>query len=65
MSRVRITCKRSTIGYAENQRRVMKALGLRSLNSVVEHENSPQILGMVRKVRHLVEIEEISQDGEA
>jgi large subunit ribosomal protein L30 len=65
MAKLRITYKRSAIGYAQDQRRVIKALGLRSLNSVAEHNDSPQIRGMVRKVRHLVEVEEINQEGEA
>ena len=64
MSKLRITYKKSTIGYADDQRRVVKALGLHSLNGVVEHDDSPQIRGMVRKVRHLVEVEEIGQEGE-
>ncbi|MDD5092995.1 MAG: 50S ribosomal protein L30 [Dehalococcoidia bacterium] len=65
MSTLRITWKRSTIGYAKDQRRVIEALGLHSLNGVVEHRDSPQIRGMVRKVRHLVEVEEMSQEGES
>jgi len=65
MSRLRITCKRSPIGYSKNQKRVVQALGLRSVNSTVEHDNSPQIRGMVHKVRHLLEVEEIGQEGEA
>lgn len=59
MSKLRITWKKSTIGYNKNQRRTVEALGLRSLNSVVEHDNSPQIRGMIQKVRHLVQVEEI------
>ncbi len=59
MSKLRITWKKSTIGYNKNQRKVVEALGLRSLNGVVEHDNSPQIRGMIQKVRHLVQVEEI------
>ncbi len=59
MSKLRITWKKSTIGYARVQRRGVKALGLRSLNDVVEHNNSPQIRGMINKVRHLVKVEEV------
>lgn len=65
MARLRISYKRSAIGYAKDQRRVVKALGLRSLNGVVEHDDSPQIRGMVQKVRHLVKVEEIAQEREA
>ena len=64
MSKLRITWKKSAIGYAKDQKRVVKALGLRSLNDVVEHNNSPQIRGMIRKVRHLVEVEEATGEGE-
>ncbi|MCL0060486.1 50S ribosomal protein L30 [Dehalococcoidia bacterium] len=65
MSRLRVTWKKSAIGYARNQRLVVKALGLRSLNGVVEHNDSPQIRGMIRKIRHLVKVEEIGREGEA
>ena len=65
MSRLRITWKKSAIGYDKNQKKVVVALGLRSLNSVVEHENSPQIRGMVKKIEHLVAVEEIGEEGAA
>ncbi len=56
-TKVRIIWKRSSIGYNKHQAKVMKALGLRRLNDVVEHQDSPQIRGMIRKVQHLVEVE--------
>lgn len=56
MSKIAITWKNSTIGYAQDQRRTIEALGLRRLNHTVEHEDTPSIRGMVRKVRHLVEV---------
>lgn len=59
MSKLRITWKKSAIGYNKNQKKTVQALGLRSLNSVIEHENSPQIRGMIKKVEHLVQVEEI------
>ena len=65
MSKLRITWKKSAIGYAKDQKKVVKALGFHSLNDVVEHNNSPQIRGMIRKIRHLVEFEEVVQKGEA
>ncbi|MBT9148613.1 MAG: 50S ribosomal protein L30 [Dehalococcoidia bacterium] len=65
ISKLRITWKRSAIGYPSNQRRVVKALGFRLLNDVVEHNDSAQIRGMIRKIRHLVEVEEIGREGEA
>ena len=65
MARLRITCKKSPIGYDNNQKKVMQALGLRKVNGCVEHDDSPQIMGMIHKVRHLVEVEEITQEGTA
>jgi large subunit ribosomal protein L30 len=59
MAKIRLTQVRSTIKRPERQVRTMQALGLRKINSSVEHEATPQILGMVEKVRHLVNIEEL------
>jgi len=59
MSRIRITQVRSKNGKPERQRRTLEALGLRKLNHSVEHEATPQILGMVHKISHLVKVENI------
>ena len=56
MSKIHILWKKSAIGYPREQGRVIKALGLRRLNQEVEHEDSSSILGMVHKVRHLVQV---------
>lgn len=56
MSKIRIQWKKSAIGYPKEQSRVIRALGLRRLNHEVEREDSPSILGMVHKVRHLVQV---------
>jgi len=58
MSKLRITWNKSGIGYAEDQKRTIRALGLRRLNQTVEHEDTPSIRGMIMKVRHLLVIEE-------
>jgi len=58
MKRIRIRLVRSLIGSKPEQRRTVRALGLRKINSCVEHEANPAILGMVRAVSHLVEVEE-------
>ena len=58
-SKVRITYKKSSIGYQKDQGRTIRALGLRKLNSTVEHEDTPVIRGMIRKVKHLVSVEEV------
>ena len=56
MSKIRILWKKSAIGYPKEQGRVIRALGLRKLNQEVEREDSPNIRGMVHKVRHLVQV---------
>ena len=58
MARLKITYVRSVIGQKPDQERTVQALGLRRLNQTVEHEDSPQLRGMVHKVRHLVKVEE-------
>ncbi len=59
MATIKIKQVRSIINRPEVQKRTMAAIGLRKMNQVVEHEATPQILGMVRKVSHLVEVEEV------
>ncbi len=56
---LRITWVKSTIGYSERQKATIRALGLRRLNQTVIHEDTPAIRGMLRKVNHLVKIEEV------
>ncbi len=58
MGKIKVTQVKSAIKRTQNQKRTLEALGLRRLNQVVEHENTPNILGMVDKVRHLVSVEE-------
>lgn len=59
MAKIRITQVRSRNGKPERQKRTLDALGIHKLNHSVEHEATPQILGMVEKVRHLVKIENV------
>jgi large subunit ribosomal protein L30 len=59
MAKIRITQVRSRNGKPERQKRTLDALGIHKLNHSVEHEATPQILGMVEKVRHLIKIENI------
>lgn len=59
MAKLRITQKKSTIGCKKDQIDTIKALGLKKIRSVVEHEDTPQIRGMIDKVSHLVKFEEI------
>lgn len=59
MSKIRITQIKSKIGRPERQKRTLAALGLRKMHQSIEHEATPQILGMVNAVSHLVKVEEI------
>lgn len=56
--KITVTLKRSTIGFAADQKATVIALGLRRLNQTVEHDDNPVIRGMIDKVRHLVEVTE-------
>ena len=60
MAKVKVTLKRSLIGRPETQRRTVRALGLRKINSVVELPDSPAIRGQLHKVEHLIKVEEIA-----
>ncbi len=59
MAKIKITQVRSKIGRPEVQKRTLAALGLKKLNQTVELENTPQVLGMVNKVSHLVEVNDV------
>ena len=65
MSTLRITYRKSAIGYAADQRRTLAALGLKRLHQTVEHEATDSIRGMVVKVRHLVSVEGLPADTPA
>ncbi|HCA40293.1 MAG TPA: 50S ribosomal protein L30 [Aminobacterium sp.] len=55
MAKLRITWVRSAIGHQLRQKKTIKALGLKKLHQTVEHEDVPQIRGMINQVHHLVE----------
>jgi large subunit ribosomal protein L30 len=59
MKKIKVTQVKSTIDRPERQKKTMVALGLKKLNAAVEVDATPQILGMVKKVNHLVKVEEI------
>ena len=59
MKKLKITKVKSVIDRPERQKRTMEALGLRKLHATVEVEATPQILGMVKKVNHLVKVVEL------
>jgi len=58
MGKIKITQVRSIIDRPRRQKDTIKALGLRKINHSVEQEATPQILGMVNKIKHLVKVEE-------
>ncbi|MGC9383031.1 MAG: 50S ribosomal protein L30 [Kosmotogaceae bacterium] len=59
--KLKITLKKSPLGYDYRQRRTAKALGLRKVKSSRILEDSPQIRGMIKKIEHLLEVEEIKE----
>ncbi len=59
MSKLIIKQIKSGIDRPERQKRTLRALGIRKMHTAVEHEATPQILGMVNKVKHLISVEEI------
>ncbi|MBA2518537.1 MAG: 50S ribosomal protein L30 [Chloroflexia bacterium] len=59
-AKLRITLVRSTIGRPKDQGATVKSLGLRRINHTVERLDDPTIRGMVYKIRHLVEVEEVA-----
>ncbi|MGB0390405.1 MAG: 50S ribosomal protein L30 [Salibacteraceae bacterium] len=59
MAKIKVTQTRSVIRRPGDQKKTMIALGLKGMNKSVEHEGTPQILGMINKVKHLVSVEEV------
>ena len=57
MAKIRITQTRSQIGQSQRHRGTLRALGLGRIGRSAEHQESPQLAGMLRKVRHLVSVE--------
>jgi len=59
VAKLRIKWVKSSIGYPEDQKATIRSLGLRKLQHTVEHDDQPAVRGMIRKVIHLVQVEEI------
>lgn len=55
---LRVTYRKSAIGYRQDQKDTVRKLGLRRLHQTVEHEDTPAVRGMIAKISHLVEVEE-------
>ena len=58
-NKLRITLVKSPIGYSQRQKGTVRALGLRRMNQLVVQEDNPVIRGMINKVSHLVEVQEV------
>ncbi len=61
MAKIKITLTKSFIGYNKKQRETVKSLGLKKLHSSAVQEDTPDILGKIRKVAHLVTVEQIQE----
>ena len=61
MSPLKVTQMRSVIGSVENHKRTVRALGLKRIRDEKVHADTPQIRGMIHKVRHLVRVEEVDE----
>lgn len=59
-SKLRVTLKKGLVGRPADQRGTVRALGLKRIGHTVEKEDRPEIRGMIFKVKHLVEVEEVS-----
>jgi large subunit ribosomal protein L30 len=59
MSPLRITQTKSVIGSLENHKRTVRALGLKRIRDSRVHDDTPQIRGMIHRVRHLIKVEEV------
>jgi large subunit ribosomal protein L30 len=64
VSKLHITLVKSSIGYAGNQKKTLKALGFHRLHQTVVHSDSASLRGMINKVRHLVRVEEAANEAE-
>ncbi|WGD33793.1 50S ribosomal protein L30 [Olleya sp. YS] len=58
MSKIKVTKVKSAINRTQRQKRTLLALGLKKIGQTIEHEATPNILGMIAKVNHLVSVEE-------
>lgn len=59
MARIRVTQIKSKIGQPEVQKRILASLGIRKMHQTVEHDDTPQIMGMINKLKHLVKVEKL------
>lgn len=57
MAKIKVTKVKSAINRTQTQKRTLESLGLRKIGQTVEHDDTPNILGMINKVKHLVSVE--------
>ena len=57
-ARLQVTLRKSLIGQKPKTRETVRSLGLRKINSTIEHNDTPDVRGMLHRVRHLIEVEE-------
>ena len=60
--KLKITLRRSPIGYAQSHRDTARSLGFKKLQQSVVREDSPVVRGMIHKIRHLVEVEPVTEE---
>lgn len=58
MAKIKVTKQKSAINRTKRQKLTLEALGLKKIGQTVEHKATPNIMGMVKKVKHLVSVEE-------
>lgn len=61
-AKIRITLRRSPIGYDQTQKDTARSLGFKKLQQTVEHDDTPAVRGMIHKIRHLVEVEPVGPE---
>jgi large subunit ribosomal protein L30 len=59
-AKLRVTLRKSPIGFSKDQKQTVTALGLSKREQTVEHDGTPAVRGMIKKVAHLVDVEETS-----
>ncbi|PIF05758.1 MAG: 50S ribosomal protein L30 [Draconibacterium sp.] len=59
MAKIKVTQVKSSIGSTKRQKAILAALGLKKLHNPVVHEDTPQVTGMINKMRHLLTVEEV------
>ncbi|NQU85712.1 MAG: 50S ribosomal protein L30 [Mariniphaga sp.] len=59
MAKIKVTLVKSGIGSTKRQKATLAALGLKKMQQTIEHDDSPQVVGMINKMKHLLKVEEV------